>query len=78
MGVSVLKGWGLSVEGEGGGGGWRGWGRGAAVRGVYALDLLAGFGGDELVVDEEADGLGVFTAVGRCEGDGEVGHDVRR
>ncbi len=78
MGVSVLKGWGLSVEGEGRSGGWRAWGRGATVRGVYALDLLAGFGGDELVVDEEADGLGVFTAVRRCEGDGEVGHDVRR
>lgn len=63
-----------SVEGEGGGGGW---GRRATVRGVYALDLRAGFGGDEFVVDEEADGLDVFAAIGGCEGDGEVGHDVR-
>jgi len=52
-------------------------GRRATVRGVYALDLRAGFGGDELIVDEEADGLGILAAVGRCEGDGEVGHDVR-
>ncbi len=52
-------------------------GRRATVRGVYALDLLASFGGDEFVIDEEANGLGIFAAVGRCEGDGEVGHDVR-
>lgn len=52
----------------------RGGGNGVLVRGVYALDLLARLGGDKLVVDEEADGLDVFAAVGRGEGDGEVGH----
>ena len=49
-------------------------GCGLGLRRVYTLDLVAGFGFDEFIIDEETERLLVFAAVGRGKGGEEVGH----
>ena len=44
------------------------------VRRIDTLDLIALLRLHKFVVDEEPNGLVVFAAIGRCEGDEEVGH----
>ena len=54
----------------------KGGGERRKLRGVDALYLVSALGFHEFVIDEEADGLVVFAAVGRGEGHEELGgHD---
>ena len=44
------------------------------VRRIDTLDRIPFLRLHEFVVDEEPNGLLVFAAIGRCEGDEKVGH----